>query len=148
LAGGDLRLVGGKLLLEVEDRRVEAGRQVAADPPLELAALPAVGRLQPLCPILACPGPARTGSPPCVEDVRRPLEGRGGPAERVAGASDLRGAERRAMGGSLAGLGRSAERDRGFAGDHGRTVALLRRLDGAGDLVRIVPVDMARVPAG
>ena len=52
------------------------------------------------------------------------------------------------MRGGLAGLGRRAEADGRPAGDHGRPVALLRLLDRRGDLVGVLTVDAARVPAG
>ena len=71
------------------------------------------------------------------------------PAELLAGAGDLVLAERRAVGGGGAGLGRRAEADDRLAGDHRGLVGDVARLaDGALDSVRIVPVDRLHVPAG
>ena len=76
------------------------------------------------------------------------IERRVAPAELLARALDLVGAERRAVRRCLAGLGRRAEADGGPAGDQRRPVGRLRLLDRGGDRLRIVAVDARRVPAG
>src|SRR5690606_16151616 len=85
---------------------------------------------------------------PGLQDLGRDLEGRVGPAERLARGGDLRLAERRAVGGGGALLVRRAVADGGAAGDEARAVALLRCGDRLGDRVGVVAIDARRRPAG
>ena len=93
-------------------------------------------------------GASRTGLAPGRQYVVRDDEGWRIPVQRLACAGDLFLAERRAMRGLGAGLGRRAKADRRLGGDQGRAVGLLRSLDCRGDGVRIVAVDVEGVPAG
>jgi len=69
------------------------------------------------------------------------------PGESVARAGDLGRAERSAVRGGGASLGRRAESDRRAAGDEARAVALLRAADRVGDRLVVVPVDPFGGPA-
>ena len=101
-----------------------------------------------LLPGLARLRPARARGAPGGEHVGRHLEGGMRPAELLARALDLFGAERLAVGRGLALLGRRAVADHGLAGDQRRLVGAARPLDGAGDRLGIVTVDALRRPAG
>jgi len=90
---------------------------------------------------------ARAGCAPRVEDCRRNLEWRKSPAELFAGALDLFGAKRRAVGGSLAGLGRRAEADGGAAGDERRPLGFFRRFERCGDGYAWPSISVAAQPA-
>ena len=74
-------------------------------------------------------------------------KGRVVPAEPLARALDLLGAERRAVRRGGAGLGRRAEGDDRPAGDEARPVLRLRPFERGGDLVVVVAVDALGRPA-
>src|SRR5262249_56916872 len=114
----------------------------------EVGPLAGIERVEAPLPGVAQLARALPGGAPGVADVGRYLEGRRRPAELLAGALDLVGAERRAVAFLGAGLGRGAEADRGLAGDHARPVGGVRGPDRARDRLRIVAVDTGRGPAG
>ena len=91
---------------------------------------------------------ALAGGTPLRQHLGGNLERRIAPAELLARALDLVGAERRAVRARGAGLGRRAEADGGAARDHRRLVGCLGRLQRTRDRLRVVAVDAARVPAG
>ena len=123
-------------------------RQLAGNPAIELGALRRRQAREPLLPGEARRPAALSRRAPCRGNLRRHLEWRRPPAEPRAGALDLIGAQRRAMGLFRSRLGRGAEPDRGAAGDQGRLVGAFRPCDGGGDRFGIVAVDPGRVPAG
>src|SRR5207342_957544 len=100
-----------------------------------------------LLPGLALRAAARTRRPPGRQHVGRHLEGGMRPAELVAHALDLIGAQRLAVGGGLALLGRRAVADNGLAGNERRLVGAARALDRYGNRLGIVAVDPHRAPA-
>ena len=147
LAGGDLRLFIGKLLLVGVDHLIEVWRQIAAQPPLEFGAHLRVERLDRVVPRFALRRAARSRLAPGAENVVGDDERLVGPVQGLAGAGDLGRPLRvtvRLLGSRV---GWQAEADRRLAGDHRRLVGILRRMDGVEDRLRIVPVDVGRIPA-
>ena len=92
-------------------------------------------------------GAARTRRAPGVQNGLRDHEGLGGPAQRLAGAGDLRLAQRLAMGLGRASAGGRAIADGGLAADVAGLVGGLRALHGGEDGVLIMPVDPLGEPA-
>src|SRR5690606_9613867 len=99
-------------------------------------------------PCLARGGAARARLAPEVEDVRGYFKRRVAPAELLARALDLVGAERRAVHLLAVRFRGRAIADLRLAGDQRRAVGLLCGLDRLRDRFRIVAVDAQRVPAG
>src|SRR3954452_1141971 len=87
-----------------------------------------------------------SGAPP-VEHIGRDFEWRIAPAELLAGALDLVGAQRRAVALLGASLVRRAEADGGTARDHGGAIGPFCMRDCRRNRLRIMPIDTARVPA-
>ncbi len=129
---------GGELVL----------RQLAGDAPLELGALVGWQRLQALAPggVRAPSSAGRRRARARATSVGT-SKARLRPAELVARALDLVGAERRAVAFLGAGLGRRAEADHRAAGDQRRPIGEPRLLDRDRDRVGVVPVDAGRGPA-
>ena len=142
LAGRDLRLFIGKLLLVGVDDLIEILRQIAAQPPLEFGALLRVERLDRAVPRFALRRAARSRLAPSGENVVGDDERLVGPVQVLARAGDLGRPLRitvRLLGSRV---GWQAKADRRLAGDHRRLVGVLRRVDGVEDRLGIVPVDV------
>ena len=117
----DVLRLGGELLLRAAHRVGEPERQIAVDAARELAALLDRQRGEALVPGLVRGLRALAGGAPASSSISAGISnGACVPAELLARALDLVGAERRAVRARLAGLGRRAEADGGPARDHRR----------------------------
>ncbi len=145
LAGRKLRRFHYEAALQACDGRIEARGQLAADPPIELVAL-GMGREAP-APFVMGGRAAGAEAAPGGEHPLRYDEGLVGPAEPLAGAGDLLGSQRRAMGRGGAGLGRRAIADHRPAGDQAGAVRDLRPRQRVGDRLRGMAVDALGIPA-
>ena len=145
LAGGDFAGVLRGGALEREHGLAKGRRQVAREAALELS-LVGIG-LEGLLPRRMGVGATRTRRAPGVQNVLRDHEGLGGPAQRLAGAGDLRLAQRLAMGLGRARAGGGAIADGGLAADVAGLVGGLGALQRREDGVLIVPVDPLGEPA-
>ena len=148
LTGGDVRLVGRKLLDQALERGAIAGGELAGERILERRALAGVERREPLVPGFARRLAAAARRAPLVENGLRNFERRIGPVQRGAGLFDFLGAERRAMDLFRAGAVRRAVADGGAARDQRRPVAGLGLLDRSRDRFGVMAVDAAGGPAG
>src|SRR5690606_11584588 len=122
------------------------GRQLARLAPSELFAVCGIELLQALQPRLALGGAAGADRPPGSEHRIRDLEGTVWPAELLARAGELLGAERRAVAGGAALLGRRAKADAGATGDQRRPLVGTRSLDRPADRRRVMTADALDVP--
>ena len=147
LAGCSLWFFVGKLLLVGVDHLIEVLRQIAAHPALEFGAQLRVERFNRAVPFFALCRAARPRLAPRRENVVGNDKRLVGPVERLARAGDLGRSLRITMGFVGSRVGWQAKADRRLAGDHGRLVGILRRVDRVEDRLRVVPVDMGRVPA-
>ena len=130
-------------------RRPAPARQLAAHAALELGALAGVQRASRLLQASRAALPRAAGRAPGARGYRRAL--------RTAAQSQPSFLRAPAISSAPSGepcdfrvarLGRRAEADRGLAGDQGRPVGFLRRVDRGGNRLRIVAVDaLAAQPA-
>ncbi|SPU77113.1 Uncharacterised protein [Brucella suis] len=94
LAGGNLRLVGGKLLLVFDDCSIETGRQLATHAALEFGAGFRFYGRKALFPFQALLGGVEARDAPGVQNFSRNDERFGRPAQRLARGGDFFRAKR------------------------------------------------------
>ncbi len=146
-ASRQLRLFGRDLGLEAVDQRVEIGRHVAGEGMVEAGAGAVAGGVQAGFPVLPLRHAALAEAAPDAGDFLGDDEVLVRPGQLLAGGLDLVGAQRRAVAMVGAALGGRAIADDGLAGDQRGRVGGPGVLDRGVDLLRIVAVDLADVPA-